>query len=203
MVTTVSSVKSSRSASSLSENRLATSLASASRLFRKLLGQSKRADHRQRVHTWLGLGPQHFRDDSLASLFRRREPQHLDYNLVVWPSPRRDPLQRCRARTRSHPPDKGLATAFEGTHECAGGPFQNFYNLPRGVLGAGCIADDSKEHLITRGRVGALSSRTKTSGLKRPSTACGRTKPCPAWVRRKTPLRVPRVSTGAKSVVAA
>ena len=52
------------------------------------------------------------------------------------------------------------------THECAGGPFQNFYNLPRGVLGAGCIADDSKEHLITRGRVERLVLANEDFGLE-------------------------------------
>ena len=113
------------------------------------------------------LRPQHFRDDSLASLFRRRKRSISITTLSCGRAlSRRIPYSDAVREHGPIHPDKGLATAFEGTHECAGGPFQNFYNLPRGVLGAGCIADDSKEHLITRGRVERLVLANEDFGLE-------------------------------------
>ena len=118
---------------------------------RELLGQAERLDDRDQVDARLGVRAEHLGDDALAAALRRREPEHLDDDLVLRPGPLR-PRVADRDAVREHGAvhaDQPLPVPLEvRADERAGGPPQDADDLAGRVFDPGRQPGDADEHLV-------------------------------------------------------
>jgi len=126
------------------------------------VGQVKGADDREGVHAGRAAGAEHLGDDAFAPLVERREPEHLDDDLVV----RRRPLRAGVAdvdAVREHPTvdaDERLAVALViGADELTGGPLQDADHLPLRRHLATTGPGDLDQHFVAGGGVERVLER--------------------------------------------